>query len=118
MSLEFYNSGRLFYLADPEAGEGGDKEAAELWAYSAAVMPAIHECDPDVAATIRANTDIERTTAPMSEGYVSLKEELESVYSCLGVSCSQVHTKQLLYVPVQSMSFLVVFIVIKIPFKF
>lgn len=40
--------------------------------------------------TLRANTDITSSDAPVSEGYVILKEKLESVYSCLGISCSQV----------------------------
>eukprot|EP00752_Nemacystus_decipiens_P007957 g7110.t1 len=81
---------RLFYLADPLAGGGGDFEQAQLWAHSAAALPRIHVCDPDVATTIRANTDINSADAPVKEGYVSLTERLQSVYSCLGVSCSQV----------------------------
>lgn len=83
---------RYFYNADPEAGNGGDKEAAELWAFSAAMLPRIHECNEEVAVLVRANTDIASDDAPMSEGYVFLKEQLESVYSCLGISCSQVRS--------------------------
>lgn len=89
----FVSTHRYFYLADPEAGNGGDKEAGELWAFAASVLPRIHECDADVAVTIRANTDITSSDAPVSEGYVFLKEKLESVYSCMGVSCSQVRCK-------------------------
>ncbi|CBN78873.1 probable high CO2 inducible periplasmic protein [Ectocarpus siliculosus] len=81
---------RYFYNADPEAGDGGDKAAAELWAFSAAMLPRINECDEEVATLVRANTDIASADAPMSEGYVFLKEQLESVYSCMGISCSQV----------------------------
>lgn len=81
---------RYFYLADPEGGQGGDKEFGELWAFAAAVLPRIDECDPDVAVTIRANTDIDSPDAPVSEGYRVLKEKVESVYSCMGISCSQV----------------------------
>ena len=88
--LRCHASCRYFYLADPEVGIGGDKEAAELWAFSAAILPRIHECDEDVAAIIRANTDITSTDAPISDGYASLKEELEKVYSCMGITCSQV----------------------------
>lgn len=85
---------RYFYLADPEGGQGGDLEAGELWSFAAAVLPRIHECDANVAATIRANTDIVSAAAPMSDGYLFLKEEVESVYSCLGISCSQVNERQ------------------------
>lgn len=83
---------RYFYQAhsDYEKDGDGDKEAAELWAFSAAALPRINECDSEVADVILANTDISLSTAPMSEGYVSLKEKLESVYSCLGFSCSDV----------------------------
>eukprot|EP00752_Nemacystus_decipiens_P007947 g7100.t1 len=81
---------RYFYLADPAGGNGGDKEFGELWSFAAAVLPRIHECDPDLAITIRANTDINSADAPMSEGYRFLKERVESVYSCMGISCSQV----------------------------
>ena len=84
---------RYFYLADPAAGNGGDKEFGELWSFAAAVLPRIHECDPDVAVTVRANTDITSSDAPMSEGYRLLKEKVESVYSCMGISCSQVRSK-------------------------
>lgn len=83
---------RYLYLADPSDGldGAGDKEAAELWAFSAAVLPRIDACDVDVAVTIRANTELGSPSAPSSEGYVLLKEKLQSVYSCLGISCAQV----------------------------
>lgn len=82
---------RYFYLTDPEGGNAGDKEFGELWSFAASVLPRIHECDPDVAVTIRANTEITSPDAPVSEGYRLLKEKLESVYSCMGVSCGQVN---------------------------
>lgn len=56
---------RYLYLADPSGGMGGDKEAAELWAFSAAVLPRVDECDADVAAILRANTDITSSNAPV-----------------------------------------------------
>lgn len=58
------------------------------------MLPRIHECDPDLAVTIRANTDITSADAPVSEGYQVLKEKLESVYSCMGISCSQVRLEK------------------------
>lgn len=69
---------------------GGDKEAAELWAFSAALLPQIDNCDQDVATTILSNTDIASTDAPISEGYVTIKQKLESVYSCMNIACSEV----------------------------
>lgn len=57
------------------------------------MLPRIHLCDPDIAVTIRANTYINSADAPMSEGYEVLKEKIESVYSCMGISCSQVRTR-------------------------
>lgn len=81
---------RYFYLADPNGGNGGDKEASELWSFAASILPRIHECDNDVAEVILANTMIGSSDAPMASGYVDLKAQLESTYSCMGISCSQV----------------------------
>lgn len=82
---------RYFYLADPAVNPStSDKEAAELWAFSAAALPRIFECDASVASTIRSNTDISSSSAPMSVGYADLKETLETVYSCLGIACADV----------------------------
>ncbi|CAN0152758.1 unnamed protein product, partial [Scytosiphon promiscuus] len=66
-----------------------EKEAAELWAFSAAILPAINACDADVATTLRDNADITLDTAPMSAGYAAVKAELESVYVCMGITCAQ-----------------------------
>lgn len=82
---------RYFYLADPVAyPTTTDKEAAELWAFSAAALPRISECDATVAATVKSNTDINSASAPMSDGYEVLKGQLETVYSCLGFTCADV----------------------------
>ncbi|CAM9357759.1 unnamed protein product [Discosporangium mesarthrocarpum] len=81
---------RYFYLADPEGGNSGSKAEAELWAFAASVLPRINECNADTAAIIRTNTDLASPNAPMVDGYVAMKKELESVYSCLGFSCSDV----------------------------
>lgn len=75
------------HSSNPDAG---DKSSAELWAFAAAALPRINECDPTVAYDIRWNTDITLAGSPMSEGYESLKEKLETVYSCLGITCADV----------------------------
>ncbi|CAN0475485.1 unnamed protein product, partial [Hapterophycus canaliculatus] len=71
-------------------GLGEEKEEAELWSFAASVLPRIALCDEDIAVTIRANAEIGSGDAPMSEGYEVLKQKLESVYSCMGISCGQV----------------------------
>ena len=81
---------RYFYLADPAANTVTDKESSELWAFSAAILPWIDNCDADVAATVRANADITVATSTMSDGYVAAKASLESVYDCMGITCDQV----------------------------
>ena len=67
-----------------------EKEASELWAFSAAILPWINLCDVDVAETVRANTDISSAAAPMSDGFASIKAQLESVYACMGITCAEV----------------------------
>ena len=47
-------------------------------------------CDTAAAATLRANSDITVATSPMSEGFAVVKEALESVYTCMGITCAQV----------------------------
>lgn len=83
---------RYLYRADPASDYDGDaKHAAELWAFAAAILPRINECSADVAHTLRANSDIE--FAPVSAGFVAVKEELEGVYACLGMTCDQVRLR-------------------------
>lgn len=85
------NYNRYTYLADPNAGDGGDKEASELWAFSAAILPLIASCDTDVGAVVRANTDITSSDAPMiANGYLDLKAQIEGQYTCMGITCDQV----------------------------
>ncbi|CAM9766180.1 unnamed protein product, partial [Choristocarpus tenellus] len=83
---------RYFYQADPNGfgGEDLDKAWGELWAFAASVLPQIAVCDSAVAATIYANANINSNSAPMSDGYVALKEQLESVYECLDVTCADI----------------------------
>ncbi|CAN0089212.1 unnamed protein product, partial [Ectocarpus sp. 12 AP-2014] len=81
---------RYTYLADPAIGTGGDKEAAELWAFSAAILPWISACNAAVGTAVRDNTELGGASAPMADGYAAIKAELESVYSCMGITCAQV----------------------------
>ena len=88
--LRACGSFRYTYLADPAVNTVTDKEAAELWAFSAAILPWVNSCDPAAASTLRANSDITVATSPMSDGYATVKEALESVYDCMGITCAQV----------------------------
>lgn len=82
---------RYLYRADPASDyEGDEKHWAELWAFVAAILPRVDECSADVAQVLRANSDIDSESAPLSAGFVAVKEELESIYSCLGMTCGQV----------------------------
>ncbi|CAM9485822.1 unnamed protein product [Chrysoparadoxa australica] len=80
---------RYSYLSDPAVNIPVDKTRAELWAFSAAVLPQLDACDPDVAAMVKRNTDIARPT-PVADGYVAVKEALESCYETLGISCKDI----------------------------
>ncbi|CAM9517065.1 unnamed protein product, partial [Hapterophycus canaliculatus] len=66
------------------------KEASELWAFAAAILPRVNSCDPAVAAVLRANADITSADAPMTDGYATVKADLETVYECMGITCEYV----------------------------
>merc|ERR1712078_120527 len=66
-----------------------DKEWAEGWAFAAAVLPRLHYCSFAVAEMVRANLDT-ANAAPMRDGFAALKTEVESVYTCLGITCADV----------------------------
>merc|ERR1719269_45191 len=65
------------------------KNWAEAWAFAAAVLPQVHQCDAAAAETIRYNLDIEAAT-PVQWGFYSVKEAIESTYPCLGIRCADV----------------------------
>ncbi|CAN0041796.1 unnamed protein product, partial [Hapterophycus canaliculatus] len=82
---------RYTYLADPVANpDTTEKEASELWAFAAAILPRVNSCDPAVAAVLRANADITSADAPMTDGYATVKADLETVYECMGITCEYV----------------------------
>ena len=71
------------------ASDGCVKSWAEAWAFAAAVLPQVAECDWGVAEKIRYSLDIEAAT-PVQWGFYSVKEWLESTYPCLGITCEDV----------------------------
>merc|ERR1719313_1331330 len=79
---------------DDSAGTDCAKSWAEGWAFAAAVLPQVHKCDATAATTIRANLDVASTTGPMKDGVAAVKTAIESVYDCLGISCTDVGAYQ------------------------
>ena len=73
-------------------GSTGDcaKSWAEGWAFAAAVLPQVHQCDATAATTIKDNLNIEAAAGPMKDGVAAVKTAIESVYNCLGISCTDV----------------------------
>jgi hypothetical protein len=75
-------------------GDNCDKSWAEGWAFAAAVLPRLHYCSTstnDVAKLVAENLDVAITAGQqMKDGFKALKEAVESVYSCMGITCAEV----------------------------
>ena len=69
------------------------KSWAEGWAFSAAVLPQIAQCDAGAATTIRDNLDV-ANAEPMKDGVAAVKTAIEGVYDCLGITCTDVGAYQ------------------------
>ena len=69
------------------------KSWAEGWAFSAAVLPQIAQCDAGAATTIRDNLDV-ANAEPMKDGVAAVKAAIEGVYDCLGITCTDVGAYQ------------------------
>jgi hypothetical protein len=58
------------------------------------VLPRLNYCSTasnDVAALVRANLDVNQTAgSQMSAGYATLKQKVESLYPCMGITCVDV----------------------------
>ena len=83
---------REAYEVDPDggaAGADGAVEIAEGWAFAAAILPLVAMCDEDVASLVFNNTWINMDPV-VPDGYRTVKSSLESIYDCLGISCSDV----------------------------
>jgi hypothetical protein len=90
------------YKADPNnqggvcktGSDGGscDKAWAEGWAFAAAVLPRLAYCSTKanpVAKMVKDNLDV-KVTPHMKDGYVKFKEQVESLYKCMGITCADV----------------------------
>ena len=69
------------------------KSWAEGWAFAAAVLPQVHQCDATAATTIRDNLDV-ANAEPMKDGVAAVKTAIEGVYDCLGITCTDVGAYQ------------------------
>uniref|UniRef100_A0A7S2XA87 Chitosanase n=1 Tax=Lotharella oceanica TaxID=641309 RepID=A0A7S2XA87_9EUKA len=82
---------RYALLTDPAGPiRQGAKGQAEGWAFAIAVLPQINRCNPTVAAEIRENLQYPNPQGPMVDGYRYVKQQFESVYSCMGITCDSV----------------------------
>lgn len=81
--------GSLRYAYKVAKLEGGSKEKAEGAAFSAAILPLVHECDASAAKIISDNMNID-SASPMAAGYKAVKDAFESTYDCLGITCNDV----------------------------
>lgn len=90
-------------------GADGFVEVAEGWAFARAVLPSVAACSKDAADTIVRNMNtlgLGPSGPHMKDGFEVVKSAVESVYPCMGISCSDVNamvapwkTDQLLWEP-------------------
>lgn len=94
---------KYVYDADPTVNRGScsagvctyDEAWGEGWAFAAAVLPRINECDPSVAQVVRDNLDVDNGSgSPMKDGYRVVKALIESTYPCLGITCADIGAYQ------------------------
>eukprot|EP00600_Ochromonadales_sp_CCMP1393_P006122 CAMPEP_0174954898 /NCGR_PEP_ID=MMETSP0004_2-20121128/683_1 /TAXON_ID=420556 /ORGANISM="Ochromonas sp., Strain CCMP1393" /LENGTH=404 /DNA_ID=CAMNT_0016202769 /DNA_START=87 /DNA_END=1300 /DNA_ORIENTATION=+ len=77
---------RYLYFADLQETE---KTRAELWAFSAAVLPILDYYGASVATTLRNNALITNTDV-VPDGYAEVKYQIETLYPDLGITCADV----------------------------
>ena len=61
--------------------------------FGSAGVSMTRSCDVPAATTIKDNLDI-AAAAPMKDGFAAVKTAIESVYDCLGISCTDVGAYQ------------------------
>jgi hypothetical protein len=73
------------------------KNAAEGATFSAAVLPLVHHCSPEAAATISDNLKFglfpdggSAADTTRYSNFGAVKSAFEDVYACLGIECAQV----------------------------
>jgi hypothetical protein len=84
--------GSLRYAYKVAKLQGGSKEFAEGAAFSAAILPRVHNCDAAAAKTISdtMNMEIDKSAWVSADTYPAVKKAFESTYACLGITCAHV----------------------------
>ena len=80
---------RYAYRADLANGIVGPKEIAKGWVFARGVLPPIHCCNANAAASVRQNMDISAATS-LADRYRAVKQIAESEYGCMGINCADV----------------------------
>eukprot|EP00966_Prymnesium_polylepis_P318135 7348550-Prymnesium_polylepis.1 len=85
---------REAYEVDPAihqsvGGADGLVEVAEGWAFTAAILPQLSQCNASAGALIHANTFLNAQPTPMWSGFSTVKMVAESLYPCLGITCAE-----------------------------
>jgi hypothetical protein len=81
------------------SGANQKKEWAEAWAFARGILPQVHACSPAVAALVRGNLDLAATSPMALKSFAQMKQALESVYGCMGLTCADVGELQSMPVP-------------------
>lgn len=79
--------GALRYAYKVDKLAGGDKEKAEMVAFTGAVLPRIAACNSTDADTIRSNMFV---GGIVNDGFLTVKSAFENNYDCLGITCTDV----------------------------
>jgi hypothetical protein len=67
------------------------KTVSEGTAFSNAILPRVHACDPAAAKIISDNMkEPMHAASSMSDGFAKVKAAFESTYKCMGVTCADV----------------------------
>jgi len=67
------------------------KTVSEGAAFSAAILPRVHACDPAAAKIISDNMkEPMHAASSMSDGFAKVKAAFESTYKCMGVTCEDI----------------------------
>jgi hypothetical protein len=68
--------------------EASEAASAEMTVFAAGVLPRVHYCSPNDAATIYSYT--KAGTAPSSVDFTAVKTAFENTYDCLKITCADV----------------------------
>jgi hypothetical protein len=80
-----------YELADREGNDKFEKEWGEGWAFLAAVIAQIDNCDTDVSALLVKNMGPATNVSDvMKDGYEMYRDAIRSTLKCLGMTCTDI----------------------------